>query len=73
MAQTVLARPVSARDDVHVWVASSAAGGWNLSVEIDGHVVAREHYDDWHRVERRRALLTGGFIRLTGDRPAPSL
>lgn len=32
-------------------------GGWNLRVEIDGRVIAVEHFTDWHRVERRRASL----------------
>jgi hypothetical protein len=67
MLETVLARPIPDRNNAHVWVSQSAAGGWDLAVEIDGRMVVREHYDDWHRVERRRALLRGRLIRPTGE------
>lgn len=33
--------------------------GWDIRVELDGRVVAIEHYGDWHRVERCRAWFEG--------------
>jgi hypothetical protein len=73
MLETVSARPIPGRNNAHVWVSQSSAGGWDLSVEIDGRMVVREHYDDWHHVERRRALLRGGLIRPTGEPSVTSL
>lgn len=53
--------PATRLNDDHgptrVSVALAEEGGWLLLVERDGQVVATEHYDDWHRVERRRRLL----------------
>ena len=39
-------------------------GGWNLRIDVDGQVVIREHFNEWHRVERRRACLTLRLARL---------
>jgi hypothetical protein len=53
--------PAAHLDDDHgptrVSVVLAERGGWLLLVERDGQVVATEHCDDWHRVERRRRLL----------------
>lgn len=40
-----------------VRVRSGRDHGWDLQVEIDGRVVHRESFTDWHRLERRRAWL----------------
>ena len=33
-------------------VVLAKTGGWNVCLEIDGHVVSFTHCEDWHRVER---------------------
>ena len=40
-----------------VFVSLAEHSGWTLLVERDGRILASEHYNDWHRVERRRRLL----------------
>jgi hypothetical protein len=49
------------RDGTHVWISMCDSGGWDISVEVGGRTVVREHCADWHRVERRRALLRAQF------------
>lgn len=53
--------PVTTRRDeqgpVRISVSLAEGRGWTLTVERNGDIVATEHYDDWHRVERRRRLL----------------
>ena len=34
-----------------------ATGGWDVVVEIDGHVIFSKHCNDWHRVERALRVL----------------
>ena len=36
--------------------------GWIVTVVRDGRVVTTEHHTDWHRVERRVAVLESGVI-----------
>jgi hypothetical protein len=31
-----------------------AAGGWDVTTELDGHEISAEYCGDWHRVERYR-------------------
>jgi hypothetical protein len=38
-------------------VHQSDNGGWDLPAIADGRVARTEHCADWHRVERRRAML----------------
>lgn len=38
-------------------VRASEQGGWDVRVEREGQPSIVEHYTDWHRVERRRAIL----------------
>ncbi|HEY5618564.1 MAG TPA: BamA/TamA family outer membrane protein [Vicinamibacterales bacterium] len=45
------------RGATRVSVALAERSGWTLLVERDGQIVATEHHNDWHRVERRRKLL----------------
>jgi hypothetical protein len=33
-------------------VVLAKTGGWDVCLEIDGHVVSFTHCEDWHRVER---------------------
>ena len=33
-------------------VVLAKTGGWNISLEVGGHVVSFTHCEDWHRVER---------------------
>lgn len=39
---------------VDVAVTLAPSGGWQVTATLDGHVVASQHCDDWHRVERVR-------------------
>lgn len=57
VSMTALAAHASECDSAHIWVSICDGGGWDISVEIGGHTVMREHCGDWHRVERRRAGL----------------
>jgi hypothetical protein len=38
-------------------VRTSTEGGWELRIERRGEAPVIEHYSDWHRLERRRAIL----------------
>jgi hypothetical protein len=49
----------AARPGVDVSVTAVPSGGWEIVATRDGHEVARQHCDDWHRVERVR----GQFAR----------
>jgi hypothetical protein len=40
-----------------VQVSESANGGWDVRIEHEGEAPLIEHYSDWHRLERRRAIL----------------
>ena len=40
-----------------VQVSESADGGWDIRIEREGRAPVIEHYEDWHRLERRRAIL----------------
>lgn len=40
-----------------VLVSESANGGWDVRIEHEGDAPVIEHYSDWHRLERRRAIL----------------
>ena len=40
-----------------VHVSCPPSGGWDIRIEREGEAPALEHYSDWHRVERRRAIL----------------
>jgi hypothetical protein len=42
--------------------------GWDIHVELDGRILATEHCSDWHRVERRRALLEAQFAEAAVNR-----
>jgi len=33
-------------------VVFAETGGWDVCLEVDGHVVSFTHCEDWHRVER---------------------
>ena len=33
-------------------VVLAKTGGWDVCLEVDGHVVSFTHCEDWHRVER---------------------
>jgi hypothetical protein len=33
-------------------VVLAQTGGWDVCLEVDGHVVSFTHCEDWHRVER---------------------
>jgi hypothetical protein len=44
---------------VDVAVTQVPSGGWQITATLDGQVVATQHCDDWHRVERVR----DGFAR----------
>jgi hypothetical protein len=52
---------VSDRASDSVRVSACGAGGWDIIVEVKGRPVRREHCNDWHRVERRRAFLRARF------------
>ena len=56
MASEPIATGSQRAPDVRVFLAED--GGWTIHVEREGQVVAIERYDDWHRVERRVAMLT---------------
>ena len=40
-----------------VHVSESADGGWDIFIEHESETPVIEHYSDWHRLERRRAIL----------------
>ena len=40
-----------------IHVATADGGGWVVTIDRDGQTVAIERYSDWHRVERRVAIL----------------
>ena len=56
MASTCATAPPQHGSNVHVSAADS--GGWVVTVEQDGQTLATEHLTDWHRVERRVAVLS---------------
>jgi hypothetical protein len=39
-------------------ISEAGAGGWEVRVEQDSHVVRRVCYTDWHRVERARLMMS---------------
>lgn len=41
--------------DIDVSIADD--GGWVITIDRDGGTIATERYTDWHRVERRVAIL----------------
>jgi hypothetical protein len=45
----------------HIHIMLADGGGWLLRTEQDGRPVATEHYSDWHRLERRIAVLRGSM------------
>lgn len=49
-------------------IREEGADGWEVLEETEGGVVRRVRYDDWHRVERARALfdLTANVLRQQG-------
>jgi len=40
-------------------VVFAETGGWDVCLEVDGHVVSFTHCEDWHRVERICAEIYG--------------
>ena len=56
-----------------VHVAVSDSGGWMVTVERNGQTISVEHCDDWHRVERRVALLKLSLTHLSGRVAAAAL
>jgi hypothetical protein len=43
----------------HIHISFADDGGWLLRTEQDGRTLATEHFTDWHRLERRIAVLRG--------------
>lgn len=46
-----------------VYVTLADLDGWDIYVEIDGCIVLTEHCTDWHRAERRGAILAADLGR----------
>lgn len=49
--------PVERTSTPRVCVKLAERGGWDVYVELNRRVMRNEHCSDWHRVERRRAML----------------
>ena len=60
MAPTAVAAGTPHRSNIRVCLAVN--GGWLVTVERDGRVVTTEHHTDWHRVERRVAVLESSVM-----------
>jgi hypothetical protein len=39
-------------DEANVHIEPGAAGGWDVTVIVDGRAIASSHCTDWHRTER---------------------
>ena len=57
-AMTASTNPrVAASGAPDIRVSPADDGGWIIRIEREGRTVAIERYSDWHRVERRVAIL----------------
>jgi hypothetical protein len=46
--------PVTEHQDciINVHVSHAAQGGWDVIATFEAYVLARQHFNDWHRAER---------------------
>lgn len=52
-------------DHVRRYSISAAPSGWDVTLEEDATIRRRNHYDDWHRVERAQAMVQLEVEQLT--------
>ena len=61
-------------------ISVSGSAGWEVTLEADRQLARHNHYHDWHRVERARAVfdlevsqLTARGWRVVGESPVPDV
>jgi hypothetical protein len=54
-----------------ITVCPADRGGWHVRLTIDARVITSDYYTDWHRVERRKAMLEAQLA--TSRRPAATV
>jgi hypothetical protein len=50
----LLEAPRASHEDplIRVELTHTARGGWEVIATVEGYVLSRQHYNDWHRAER---------------------
>jgi hypothetical protein len=59
----VIPLPCDAGHTARCTAAIAGDTGWNISLEIDDHIVSMTHCSDWHRVERVCAQIERVWLR----------
>jgi len=49
----------------HYSIQQTGSAGWEVKLEADRELARHANYDDWHRVERARALFASEVMELT--------